>query len=120
MENNIININKIAKKIISRSQMVKKCSIDENNICKGYISVSIFLNQFTYNFKGLKNDVLDFVDDVNKQLININISNVNQDDIKLDIDENGLLKFIYEFKEEITDQQKQKIRQFQWIVNDVS
>lgn len=120
MEDNIININKIAKKIISRSQMIKKCSINKNNILKGYVSVSIFLSQFTYNFKGLKNDIYEFINDVNRQLVNINISNVNQDDIKLDIDENGLLKFIYEFKEEITDQQKQKIRQFQWVVNDVS
>lgn len=115
-------IQKIARKIVARSQIVKRCSIDEQNVLKAIITEQIFLNPFTYNFKGLKADVNDFATDVNNQLENININPINADQIKLQISDvdKKLIVLSYEIEQNINEQQKQLIRQHEWIVDNVS
>ena len=115
-------IQKIAKKIVARSQMVKRCSIDSENVLKATITEQIFLNPFTYNFKGFVADVNDFATDVNNELKNININPINVDQIKLDISDHDdkLLVLSYQIEQTINEQQKQLIRQHEWIVDNVS
>ena len=107
---------KLAKNIISRSQMIKTCKIDNDNNCTCYIEQSIFLNHNNYNYAGLKLDIQEFVDDVNRELDDINFGNCDIDDVKLDIDENGLLLLSYQKMKQITEEEKQIIRSHEWRI----
>lgn len=109
---------KIAKNIISRSQIVKKCKIDKNNQCTCYIEQSIFLSNYNYNYGGLKLDVKQFENEINRQFKNINFGVCKLDDIKLDISENDLLVLSYQATMEITEEIKQMIRNNQWRIGD--
>lgn len=109
---------KLAKNIISRSQMLKTCKIDNNNNCTCYIEQSIFLNHNNYNYAGLKLDIQEFVDDVNREFDDINFGNCEIDDVKLDIDENGLLLLSYQKTKQITEEEKQIIRNYEWRIGD--
>ena len=109
---------KLAKNIISRSQMLKTCKIDDDNNCTCYIEQSIFLNHSNYNDAGLKLDVQEFVDDVNREFDDINFGKCDIDDVKLDIDENGLLLLSYQKMKQITEEEKQIIRSHEWRMGD--
>lgn len=110
---------KLAKNIISRSQMLKTCKIDNNNNnCTCYIEQSIFLNHNNYNYAGLKLDIQEFVDDVNREFDDINFGNCDIEDVKLDIDENGLLLLSYQKMKKITEEEKQIIRSNEWRIGD--
>lgn len=109
---------KLAKNIISRSQMLKTCKIDNDNNCTCYIEQSIFLNHNNYNYAGLKLDIQEFVDDVNREFDDINFGSCDIDDVKLDIDENGLLLLSYQKMKQITEEEKQIIRSHEWRIGD--
>ena len=109
---------KLAKDIISRSQMLKTCKIDNDNNCTCYIEQSIFLNYNNYNYAGLKLDIQEFVYDVNREFDDINFGNCDIDDVKLDIDENGLLLLSYQKTKQITEEEKQIIRSNEWRIGD--
>ena len=109
---------KIAKKIISRSQIVKTCVIDQDNNCTCYLEEMIFLQPFTYNYAGLQMDIEQFAKDINNELDNIKFGKCNIDDIKLSIEENGLLKFSYKKGRLISDEEKEIIRSYEWRIQE--
>ena len=114
-----MKVNKIAKNIMARSQMQKKVFIREDNFAYIQIKESIFLNSFTYNYKGLLHDISDFVVQANKQLEDLKLSEITEEDISFEIQkQNGLFVFVYSNQTKITEQQKQLFRQFQWIITE--
>ena len=98
--------------------MLKTCKIDNDNNCTCYIEQSIFLNYNNYNYAGLKLDIQEFVYDVNREFDDINFGNCDIDDVKLDIDENGLLLLSYQKTKQITEEEKQIIRSNEWRIGD--
>ena len=113
-------IQKIAKRITARSQMLKFCSIYENEF-HGKIKQSIFLQQNNYKFFEFTNNIYSFFYDVKREIENI-VLNIDLDvnEILLKIDANQLLTFTYEIKTNISEKQKQKIKLDEWIVTDLN
>lgn len=113
-------IQKIAKRITARSQMLKLCSIYENEF-HGKIQQSIFLQQNNYKFFELTNDIYGFFYDVKREIENIDLDiDLDINEVLLKIDKNKLLLFTYQIKTKINEQQKQKIKLNEWIVTDLN
>lgn len=103
---------------MARSEKVKKCFINQENLAFLYLSQGIYLTSLTYNFKGLLKDISQFIYDVNQELKDIHISPITSDDISFQIDQKcGLFVLVYRDEIKINEQQKELIKTHQWIVD---
>lgn len=110
-------IQKIARKITARSQIVKIVAINGNYFI-GQITVQIYLQPFTYNVKGFHSDINDFVYDVNRELKSIGINRIcKQEDLRFKKN-NKLVEFNYRFNGNINDKLKQNFMQHEWIIKE--
>jgi hypothetical protein len=55
---------------------------------------------------------------VNNELDDINFGICNSDDVKLSIDDNGMLKFSYEKEKIISNEEKEIIRSHEWRIQE--
>lgn len=112
-----MKIKKKLKKEKVRSQIIKNCKFIEKNKAIIEIISSILLNESTYDYLGLQKDIFDFVQEINKELKNICMNFVTEQNIIFEIQkQKGLLNFVFRQKRLINQQQLYKLKNHEWII----
>ena len=113
----VLICDKIAKKIVARSQILKKCFVN-NGICDLHIEESAFVHDGEYSYTNLEADVNGFLFDVNRELSIFGITVPTCEGIKFRVD-NDLLVFLYDQKNVVADDAViEKIRINEWIIEE--
>lgn len=107
----IDRVSRIAKRVVARSQMVKKCRILSGNIVEGVITEEIFDG----DRKNLEKIRYGFLEEVDRELSDIGIQTVKKG-VEMSLD-NNMIVFTYKFRQRISDEQKELVMQHEWIVD---
>ena len=108
-------IERIARRVVAMSQMVKKCAFHKDGTITGVIE------ELIYRKDGNDMDMFDeiFTSDVQDELRDINVPGPLKSGMTLNIDQGDYVKFRYRFTELADDWDMELLRTHEWVVSDM-
>ena len=107
---------RIAKSIIARSQIVKKCFVNGEQ-CDFHIEESSYLRDGEYTCSELEKDIDAFIEDVNREVSMFGLQ-CDRSNVRFGIS-NGLLVFTYDQKAVVVSEDAmERIRTSEWIIEE--
>lgn len=105
---------RIAKSIIARSQIVKKCFVNGEQ-CDFRVEESSFVQDGEYTCSELEKDIDGFIEDVNREVSMFGLQ-CDRSNVRFGIS-NGLLVFTYDQKAVVVSEDAmERIRTSEWIM----
>ena len=107
---------RIARNIVARSQIVKKCFVNGNQ-CDFHVEESSYLMDGEYTCSELEKDIDGFIEDVNREVSMFGLQ-CDRSNVRFGIF-NGLLVFTYDQKAVVVGEDAmEKIRTSEWIMEE--
>lgn len=107
---------RIAKSIVARSQIVKKCFVNGKQ-CDFHVEESSYLRDGEYTCSELEKDIDGFIEDVNREVSMFGLQ-CNRSNVKFSVS-NDLLVFVYDQKEVVVGEDAmERIRTSEWIMEE--
>jgi hypothetical protein len=107
---------RIAKSIIARSQIVKKCFVNGKQ-CDFHVEESSFVQDGGYTCSELEKDIDGFIEDVNREVSMFGLQ-CGRSNVRFGIS-NDLLVFAYDQKAvAVSEDAMERIRTSEWIIEE--
>ena len=106
---------RIAKGIVARSQIVKKCFVNGKQ-CDFHVEESSYLRDGEYACSELEKDIDGFIEDVNREVSMFGLQ-CNRSNVKFGVS-NDLLVFVYDQKAVVGEDAMERIRTSEWIIEE--
>lgn len=111
---------RIAKKIVGRSQIIKECVCYGDSMCNLHIEESVYSQETDYCVSDFENDIDGFAYDVNRELASLGLFECNRNNIRVHgYDNGGLIMLSYDCKVQVGDETMEKIRGSEWKVKEI-
>lgn len=114
----MIELEKIARKIMANSQMVKTGVIYPGNLVEGHITEKIYFDSYSQmKWRHFRQSIESFAYDVERELDDLGILDVfNIDDIRIFWSNEQMLAFEFVFKCKFGSSMIEKMKSSEWIL----